>query len=274
MVLRRAALGLAVVLATTTSALGAGAAQASSSTICVGLVLDGRTLGGDVSTGCATVKHGATGVDVLEALGHTVGFRQDGLICTIDDQPASGCSAVDDTHYWAYFHRAPGATSWTYSTEGASTYQPPNASTEGWVYRDGGALTPPENVPYSKVCATKATPSPTPHPTRSTRTPKPASPHRTHRASAAPPTPSATPSPTATRRHHHGQHRHGPGRQPTNKASSSPGLPLTRPPSPSGSPIANPGTAHSGGPGTALVVGIVIVVAIGGLAALRFRRSR
>ena len=53
---------------------------------------------------------GATGVDVLEAGGHTVGFRHDGLVCTIDGLPKTGCAAVDDTHYWAYFHRAPGAT--------------------------------------------------------------------------------------------------------------------------------------------------------------------
>ncbi len=113
-----------------------------------------RSIGSDVSTTCAKVPKGATGVDVLQAGGHTIGFRNDGLVCTIDGLPKSGCAGVDDTHYWAYFHRAPGATKWIYSSEGPATYQPANDSTEGWVYDNGKALTP-ENVPYDQICKTK-----------------------------------------------------------------------------------------------------------------------
>ncbi|MBV9486372.1 MAG: hypothetical protein JO246_09970, partial [Frankiaceae bacterium] len=215
MSLRRVALALAAILGMATGAAGATAAQArptaSGSTICVALVVDGRNLGGGVSSACATVKKGATGVDVLRAEGHSVGFRQDGLICTIDNLPSSGCADVDDTHYWAYFHRAPGATSWTYSTEGASTYQPSNTSTEGWVYRDGGSLTPPENVPYASICKPKPTPKPAPSNTKSSK-PKPrpipttSQSHRRHHA--GPTAATSTPVPTATSDQHGGKKSH------------------------------------------------------------------
>src|SRR5581483_730534 len=155
---RRVALLLVTVLATATGGLGVTAARAASASsdttspkICVALVVDGRSLGSDVSTACAKVSKGSTGVDVLQAAGHRVTFRNDGLLCTIDGLPKSGCSDVDDSHYWAYFHRAPGSHSWVYSNEGPSTYQPANDSTDGWVYDNGKALKP-DNVPYSKIC--------------------------------------------------------------------------------------------------------------------------
>src|SRR5579862_7808631 len=175
--LRRLLVGCGAVAMLAVAGLAPAAASSSGSkTICVGVVVDPRAIGGTVNARCATVAAGSTGVDVLEAAGHTVTFRpRDGLLCTIDGLPKSGCGAVDDTHYWAYYHRAPDGTTWMYSNEGAGTYQPANRSTEGWVYDDGTSLKP-DNIPARQICAglLKPTPTPTPTPVRST-TPHPAS---------------------------------------------------------------------------------------------------
>jgi cell division septation protein DedD len=266
---RRLALILAVALAAATGTIGASTARASSTTICVALIVDGRALGSDVSSSCATVNQGATGVGVLRAAGHSVGFRSDGLICTIDGLPKSGCADVDDSHYWAYFHRAPGKTSWTYSTEGPSTYRPANTATEGWIYRDGGALTPPDNVPYTQICKTKPTPKPTPTPTHSAK-PSHKPTHyptvRTTQHSTAPSRPTPTPTPSKSdRRHDHGRNHHP---QPPNNITASFG-PGPTPAALSGG--APPPSNHHGPLG--LIIGLVVVGGLGGLAAYRFRRS-
>jgi MYXO-CTERM domain-containing protein len=267
-------------VAITAAVSGAGtttaAAQVSSGTICVALVVDGTALGSNVSTSCATVPKGATGVDVLQAAGHTVGFRNDGLLCTIDGLPKTGCSAVDDTHFWAYFHRGPGKTSWTYSTEGASTYRPVNASTEGWVYRDGTDVTP-ENVPYAQICKTKATSSPSPSPSHKPSRHPTASPRPTHHAhSATPsPTPSAPPRRTASANRPERGDRHGHHRPRPTSTTADPGGTLSVSLSPSSAALAGGSTSTSGGGGssTGLIIGIVVVLLLGGAAAYRFRRS-
>jgi hypothetical protein len=249
-----------VALATVTTSAAAAtslkpAAVAAKPTICVALVVDGRALGSDVSTSCARVPKGSTGLDVLEAGGHRVAFRNDGLLCTIDGLPKSGCAAVDDSHYWAYFHRAPGATKWVYSSEGAATYQPVNDSTEGWVYDDGKALTP-ENVPYAQICKAEASPSPTDTPTHTTTTP-------TGHPASTTPTPSATPT-----RHRSKQPRH----------STTPSAPAVVATSASASTTSAalagavpPPSNHHGS--RDLLIGVAIVVILGIAAAVRFRRS-
>jgi len=194
----------------------ATASPTTTSTICVGLIIDSQSIGGSVSDRCINVRPGTTGVGVLEAAGHRVTFRHDGILCTIDEVPSSGCNDIDTTHYWSYFHRAPDATTWSYSNENMSTYEPANRSTEGWVYDNGAALKP-KNVPAGQMCAglLKPSPSPTPQPTKTHRavthlhspTPQPAStsptaaptkPHRRHHppsnATTTPPDTTATPS--------------------------------------------------------------------------------
>jgi hypothetical protein len=267
MTLRRGlALGLTIAAVATVvpSAAAAPVAAHSKPTICVALVVDGRALGSSVSTTCAKVPRGSTGLDVLEAAGHHVGFRSDGLLCTIDGLPKSGCADVDDTHYWAYFHRAPGSTTWTYSSEGPSTYQPVNKSTEGWVYDNGKSRTP-DNVPYAQICKPAAAPAPTPttYPT-TTSPPQPA------------PTPSTNPA-TSARRHHH-RPPHSPAAKDASRHSAATS-PTSASPAPSTSSSAptllagavSPPASHHGWVG--LIIGLVVVLALGGLAATRFRRS-
>lgn len=251
----------------------AGATAATHRMICVGLVVDARSIGSDVRTSCAKVSNGATGVDVLEAGGHALTFRHDGLLCTIDGLPRSGCAGVDDTHYWAYFHRAPGATTWVYSSEGPSTYQPADDSTEGWVY-DNGTLRSPESVPYSRICPADARPTSAP-----TSSP---SPPPTHRPSAtpAPPTPSPQPHASATPPASPATHGHqGAGSAPPTHRPSTP--PASSPASPPATASATsaalagsvpPPAQHHNIPG--LIIGLAVLAALGAATAVRFRRSR
>jgi len=141
-----------------------GAATAAGSK-CVALVVDFSHVGGSVSSACVTVPTSASGSDVLVAGHHKVTFDPrygNDFVCAIDGVPAGGCHATDDTHYWVYYHRAPGGSAWHVSQEGAGTYKPANASTDGWVYDDGASSAPtPRDVPYASIC-TKPSPSPTP----------------------------------------------------------------------------------------------------------------
>src|SRR3954453_6714685 len=138
---RRVAALLSTVAVLATVGVGAGPAALSSTSsgakICVALVVDAADLGGGVRSTCATIRQGQTGYDVLTAAGHTFTICSNGVLGEIDGRPANGCQVKDDTHYWTYWHRPPDSHSWTYSDEGGGTYQPRNASTEGWRWRNG-----------------------------------------------------------------------------------------------------------------------------------------
>src|SRR3954464_289180 len=166
---RRVAALLSTVAVLATVGVGAAPATTASTstgaTICGALGVDFADLGRGVQSTCATVRQGQTGYDVLTAAGHRFTICSNGVLGEIDGQPANGCQIKDDTHYWTYWHRAPGSPSWTYSDEGAGTYEPRNASTEGWRWRAGRPLTPAANVPFSDICKSKASPSPSAAPT-------------------------------------------------------------------------------------------------------------
>jgi hypothetical protein len=270
----------ATVVAGETAAAGMPARGASRPTICVALVVDARSIGSDVSTSCAKLPKGASGVAVLQAGGHQVGFRSDGLLCTIDGLPKSGCAGVSDTHYWAYFHRAPGSTKWLYSSEGPSSYQPVNDSTEGWVYDNGKALTP-ENVPYRRICPAEHAATPTPSVTASAPATAPSARATTSPTSAAHHTaspgetpqsapPTSTPSPAGR---HHASHQPSAAAAATSPATTDLASAATSP-LPSAVTLAG-GTdtpsSHSGRIG--LVLAVIVVAALGVAAFLRSRRS-
>jgi len=191
---------LARLLASLLAALAVGAISApaadAAGTKCVALVVDFTTLGGSVSSSCVTVPTNATGSDVL-VKGHKVTFDPrygNDFVCAIDGKPAGGCHGNDNTHFWAYFHRAPHSSSWQISQEGAGTYQPANTASEGWIYDNGDSSAPkPSNVPYNSICANVKSPSPTPSPTTTPRPSRSA-------ATAAAPTHHATATATATTR--------------------------------------------------------------------------
>ena len=142
----------------------------ATNTICVALVVDFSPLGGNVDSGCTKVPSGANGYDVLRAGGHRYQVCGNGIIGTIDGQPANGCRIKDSTHFWGYWHRKPGSRTWTFSNYGAASYQPVEGSTEGWVWEDG-STDPPANVPYPSGChSPPRSPSPTPRATSPTST--------------------------------------------------------------------------------------------------------
>ncbi len=259
----------------------AAAHAAPAGTICVGLVLDAHAIGGRVTDTCVNVKPGTTGVGVLEAAGHSVTFRQDGLLCTIDGVPDTGCSKVDNTHYWAYYHRAPDHTTWSYSVQDSRTYQPANRSTEGWVYDDGSSLKP-ANIPAAKICAGLVKPAPSPSPTRT------ASRHPAHHPRAATPTgaASSTPSsPTATtpRKAQHARSgdsraRTSTGRPADRSVTPSPGARTSADAAASASTasLANGTSSGSGGHGSAVgaVVAAAVVAVLAAATVIGARRRR
>ncbi|HVU60998.1 MAG TPA: hypothetical protein VHA79_06765 [Mycobacteriales bacterium] len=247
----------------------AAASPGTTTTICVGLIIDSHAIGGSVSDRCVNVRAGATGVGVLEAAGHSVTFRRDGLLCTIDGVPSSGCDDIDNTHYWAYFHRAPDATTWSYSNDNMSTYKPVNRSTEGWVYDNGTALTP-TNVPAGQMCAGLLKPSRSPAP----------QPTKTHRAATHPRSPSASPKgsaprsmpPTSTPTKSHRRHHPASSAAPTaSDASATPSIET----SPSATAAAGDTAGTSGGgSATGVIAAAAVVAVIAGATVVGARRRR
>jgi hypothetical protein len=208
------------------------------------------------------VHEGATGYDVLEAGGHTFTICSNGVLGNIDGKPRDGCREKNDSvHYWSYWHRAPGKTTWTYSNEGAGTYRPQNRSTEGWRWMKR----PPANVPYSQICTSTPSPQPTPHET-ATHSP-------TTRVSSAASTTPPTPTATRSKRAHHV--RHGPGRG-THAVSAKHALSPT-PSAPARVLASDPPTAQSGsntGRIVAIAAALAVVGGIGIAAWLRGRRGQ
>jgi hypothetical protein len=129
----------------------------AASSNCVAVVVDS---GSRVSGKCMTWRAGLTGAGALSGTGHSYGFARSGLVCSVDGFPAD-CH-VDSTHYWSYWHKAPGSGSWTYSNEGAGTYNPRKGETEGWAYQNGSSRQP-RNIPFTTICPP---PKPAPAPLR------------------------------------------------------------------------------------------------------------
>jgi len=148
-------------------------AVAATSTICVGEVVDptdgpGSTRGPDHT--CVTVPSGASGLDVLDARASSLGrpaprLGDGGLVCAIDGYPTSGCAPDDPGggyDYWTYWHRARGASGWSYSTKGADGYRPAAGDEEGWAWQQGGpegARKPPLVDPAVVCPSTSAAPA-------------------------------------------------------------------------------------------------------------------
>jgi hypothetical protein len=126
---------------------------------CVGVVVDARLLGADVSTSCATGDPGS-GLEALTKAGYAYAFvpRQPGQVCQIDGAPA--CSDTSTDTYWSYWWRAKGSSRWVYATEGAATHDPEPGAIEAWVWQDGGRREPPD-IALSRICPQVAEPRPT-----------------------------------------------------------------------------------------------------------------
>lgn len=170
------------------------------------VVVDFRSLGGDMIVRCVPPDT-PTGFDVLRAAGiaYTTTQRFPGFLCRIEgvpaDDPCVNTPAPD--YYWGYW-RADYGGEWAYSRYGAGTTSPPPGPVEGWSFSNGDDLPPgmdpppaaePEPTP-SPTATPTVTPPPEPTPAP---TPSPTSAPTTAPAGAVPaPTPSASAAPTAS----------------------------------------------------------------------------
>jgi len=110
----------------------------------VSVVVDFTAFGMGVQVGCR-LGDPPTGLAALTGAGFTVtGTQRWGLafVCRINGLPTP---AVDPcintppaTAYWSYWHAVPGGT-WSYSSLGASSYNPVQGTVEGWRYGSGQA---------------------------------------------------------------------------------------------------------------------------------------
>lgn len=183
-------------------------AVAKDFTACNGVwvVVDFGSLGGGVSTKCATSY--STGTAALRA---TFGAKAaGGMITAIAGKPSKPDIYKD---YWSYWHasrRSDGSYSgWSYSNLGADSYHPAKGAAEGWHYVSisGSAVGPGTKPPTNPVAAAKPKPRPSTATTtasaqpsvRKTPAAKASAPTATPASSASTPSsPSPTPTPTPT----------------------------------------------------------------------------
>lgn len=129
----------------------AGKAGACKGTKGVTVTVDFTAFSGGVEqTRCASGSQ-SSGITAMQDAGFTpAGTTQYGLafVCRIDDLPSAAqqsCASTPPANaYWAFYVAAAGATTWSYSGSGASTYQPPAGSIEAWAFGDSAmpSLTP------------------------------------------------------------------------------------------------------------------------------------
>lgn len=247
-----------------TGAIGAGLlllgpapahAHVATGANCVAVIVDS---GRGVSAKCMLWRSGLTGAGALSGTGHSYRLAPSGLVCAIDGFPAD-CH-VDSTHFWSYWHKAPGSGSWTFSGEGAGTYNPRSGETEGWAYQNG-ASRQPRNIAFSTICPPPPKPPP---PKPNPPPPPPAGGTGTGTGTA----PGGRPSATA-----------GPGQS---AAGASPAAGASASASASADPTAAPVTparqARRGSGSSAPVTPVVLtglgLVAAAGLGTAAWRRTR
>ncbi|MEV0392077.1 hypothetical protein [Polymorphospora rubra] len=125
-------------------------AAACTGTTGVTVVVDFTALGGSIEVRCAPGDP-ATGLAALQGAGFAVtGTARWGLafICRLDGLPTAATEPCVNTPpasaYWSYWH-APAGGSWSYSTLGATSYNPAPGTVEGWSFGSGAApgISPP-----------------------------------------------------------------------------------------------------------------------------------
>ncbi|MFT4296506.1 MAG: hypothetical protein QM582_13945 [Micropruina sp.] len=242
----------------------------------VWVIVDYGSLGGGVSTRCAT-SYG-TGLAALRSAGFSPTVDE-GFVLKLSGKP----SKPDiNKAYWSYWHASKQAdgsySAWSYSNLGAGSYRPKQGNAEGWHYVsiNGGNTPPGAKPPTGSIDSPKPKPSastrkPTPKPSKKTSQPakpastpaKPSASSRTSKASAsatASRPPAASTAATATA---------------SAAASTAPVTPTIEAsgadPTETGAvvaqeqPSATPDAGGAGSPVGTIVVGAVIVAAAGGL---------
>ena len=257
------------------------------------MVVDFSPWGGNIERGCAATL--STGYNAMISAGFTpAGDELDGpaFICRIDDEPPPSEEACVDTPpvsaSWSYWHADVGQNVWTYSSDGATSYEPPPGSVDAWTFGGSSPNVQPQFSPSSVRAnnpgppATTTTGPTTTEGTTSTspRTTYPPAPTRTSTTTSSGKTPTSTASTTAT-----SEARGAGGTKPSSTSSPPPSsstksgdaTPGRRPGPKIVSVSASPATADpSGGSGVPFLIGAVAIVCLvgaGGFAAWRRRRT-
>ncbi len=172
-----------------------GAAQASPCTGGSGVtvVVDFGPYGG-IQTGCAPDP--TNGLSALSQAGFSTAMvtGQPGFVCRINGTPPvedDPCVRTPPaTAYWAYWQAPPGASAWTYGSQGAANTRPVDGATEGWAF--GETARPGIPPPVNRV----PPPPPPPRPTSSTPPRPPPPPTSSPSRPSAPPPPPVTTGPS------------------------------------------------------------------------------
>jgi hypothetical protein len=148
------ALLLAVPLVATGGTAEAAGCTAQQVTVVV------QYLGGGAVTRC-TEGDPNTGVEALTSAGFSFTYspREPGFVCTINGNP--GNRECMKPKYWSYWHASSPTGPWTYSSEGAGSYDPAPGSVEGWRFDCGAA---PGGASRCATSSPKPTPKPKPAP--------------------------------------------------------------------------------------------------------------
>ncbi len=126
----------------------------------VTVVVDFRSLGGDVDVRCASAPV-TTGLNALQRAGFSVDLvttSAEAFVCRIQDEPPAqeeDCQGTPpQSAYWSYWN-APNGGTWEYSTSGAGSRQATAGGFEGWSFSSS------EDRPPG-VAATRPEPTTTP----------------------------------------------------------------------------------------------------------------
>lgn len=133
--------------------------------------------GGPIVRGCGSTP--TSGWQLLNQGGwQTTGTRHDGpgFICRISysgyqggtGYPTAAQDACVNTPptsaYWSYWHANPGASSWSYSLDGAQSYSPPPGSVDLWTFGSGGSPSvSPDALRATNGSPGGSSPAPAPH---------------------------------------------------------------------------------------------------------------
>lgn len=122
-----------------------------------------------VSVTCVPAGSRDNGAQVLGARAELLGtsglrFNSSGLLCAIDNVPATGCGDRSSAHYayWSYWHGVNG--SWSYSNFGPAAWRVQADVVEGWRFQSAGAGNPSDPPPRASAavpssCRASSTPS-------------------------------------------------------------------------------------------------------------------
>ena len=286
--------GLALAVPAVPGSVPAGADPVADCSTTAGVVVavDLSPWGGAVQRGCDPTL--TTALAALQADFTVAGTAQygDAFVCRIDGDPTvdqTSCTSTPPASAsWSFWYADAGSATWTYANQGASTFRPQAGSVEAWTF---GAGTNPGFTP-AEVRATNSSPAAGTAPGATPTTAPASSPAGT---TPAPPVVGATPAAAPSG----GGGTSSPGASSSPGAGATPGTApggtappsTTRAPAPVGGPAgtgpadhgvprivdAAPAAVHRAPAGSPvpLVVGAVLVVAVGGVAGvLAWRRRR